>query len=103
MCPVSIRRQQTYMSKLMSSCPDCGSDSYSVKVDLCQSCGRGKPRYAPMLREDPFRKPVTPVTPAVTEGDVVTDGVTPHCPTCRCVKRTNAERQRAYRERKDEE
>ena len=87
------------------SCPSCKrKGTYSPKFEQCPACGLGMEiatvpdDVRPEVLHDGR---VTPVTPDVTQGDVVTDGVTPHCPTCRCVKRTNAERQRAYRERKE--
>ena len=49
-----------------------------MRVDLCQSCGRGKPRYAtvpddvrPEVLHDGRITPVTPVTPKVVESDPI--------------------------------
>ena len=101
------------MAKL--KCPGCNRvGTYSAKFGQCSACKLGYNLSAGFtdagqsadVTKD-VTGAVTKVTPVVTEPEIVTNNVTEvtptvtrHCPTCACVKRTNAERQRAYRERK---
>ena len=90
----ALRSVTCYASVMVkkTQCPECREMSYSPTFG-CVPCRR---EVVTVCNE-----PV--VTEGANEGDAAVtsnEDVTRHCETCRCVPRTNAERQRAYRERK---
>lgn len=88
-------------------CPKCKRDTYSKKWDQCSNRECPTNKRDTVTEQDGERDSVTP--PPDTKGAVTVqqnrDSVT-HCPTCTCeakkVYATNADRQRAYRQRSDE-
>ncbi len=86
----------------VASCPDCGQDTWDVQRRVCSACGYDVPaaRLADTLLK--VTPDVTPITKFVTE---VTPSVTEPCPTCGCtghVAKSGAERQKAWRARRNE-
>jgi len=100
-------------------CDLCGTVHYTYEPHDMK-VGRVTPAVTYVTEErnaEPLKLPpvtlkrndkVEPVTQAVTNSPFTPQSVTPpvtlpHCPTCTCgKKRTNAERQAAYRKRKEE-
>ena len=81
----------------MPYCVACKQFADHLPINCPELQGESTPKRS-------VTRTVTPVTQAVTKPSDVTPAVTDHhCPGCRCfVKKyeSNAERQRAYRERK---
>ena len=93
-------------------CKNCGGDGHGAGE--CKKPPRANIPSPEVLREATefvegvakamFSKPVTKVvTPGAASVTAQVTGGKPagkHCPTCRCQKLTNAEKQKAYRARK---
>lgn len=93
----------------MKKCPKCRSKDYSAKWDECPKCGRNVTK--PVTVTPPVTKPLTGVVaPGSVVGKAIREQVKEavrreigrHCSTCTCgPPKTGAERQRAYRERRE--